>query len=420
MDASPFSPSKLPDRAALTILAGVWAERRSGWLCLASDDARAAICEGGVVSGDGMEIVDRALAEGNVWFEEDPQDGLPDAFSVGLALWDAALAASDGGLGETDLLMRVLRLNPRSRSVRDLPLSKPVKRVLNARPRNRPVYVHLEALELKGADVERELKALALLDLVSFKWGRRRNDSDVLSIDSEGEGSRASLRPERVTSREPGVARRAELEKVLLLSRLQSEVERLERADDWTALGIPLGSGTEMIEAAAARMRHRYQREVDAPRAGPDGVEPARALLARIERAAANLLAGGDPIVEEAHRRGREAIDAGDWSQAVTCFRVARDREPQSPRALAWLGWSIYNDGQRPVAARREEGADLIKLAASFDHGDVPELQWFLARLEADAGAAEDAQRRLAVALKKHPDLPPGARKLFLSLRRRA
>ena len=417
------STTALPDRAALTILVGVWAERRSGWLCLASDDARAPICEGGVLSGEGMDIVERALVEGNVWFEDDEQEGLPDDFSVGLALWEAALKAADGGLGDDDLLKRILRLNPRSRSCRNLPLSKATKRVLNARPRRHPVQVHLDNLGLAADDVRRELTALSLLDLVTFKWGRRRSDADVLSLGSDNGAERAALRPsprEAVPTREPGAARRAELEKVLLLSRLQSELDRLEKADDWTALGVPAGSGTEIIEAAAERMKHRYQREVEAPRAGPEGVEPARRLLARIERAAANLLSGGDPIVEEAHRRGREAIDATDWSKAVTCFKVARERQPQSPRALAWLGWAIYNDGRRAVDARREEGGDLIKLAASFDHDEVPELQWFLARLEADTGAAEDAQQRLARALKKHPDLPPGARKLFLALRRRA
>ncbi len=408
-----------PDRAALTILAGVWADARSGWLCLAVDDSRAPICQGGVLSGEGLDVVDRALVEGNVWFEDEAQTGLPDDFSVGLALWEAALRCVDEGLGEPEVVDKVVRLNGRSRACRRLPVPKAVKRLLNARPRTRPVRVHLVSLGLERADVERELQALCLLELVELRHMRRRGDTDPTSLGSESSGSApsASLRPGG-SSREPGVARRAELEKVLAISRLHTEAERLESADDWTVLGVPSGSGRERIEAAAERMRDRYLREVERPRGGPDGVEPARKLLAREERAAANLLSGRDPIVEEAYRRGGEAAATGAWAEAVTCFRVAREREPQAPRALAWLGWAIYNDEGRPTEKRRAEGGDLIRLAATFPADDVPELQWFLAQLDAHSGATDEAAARLAKVLRNNPGLPGGARKLYLALRR--
>lgn len=128
--------------------------------------------------------------------------------------------------------------------------------------------------------------------------------------------------------------------------------------------------------------------------------------------------------------RGREALDAHDLAEAETRFRVALDREPDLPAALAGLGWTYSVAGQRPAArdafqrcvnkAPQEvaclrglasvSSADgdaaaaqtLLDQAAAIDPDDAG-VQASLALLEMSSGKLEAAQKRYETLITRFP-----------------
>lgn len=400
----------------LDVLADVWSNRRSGWLKVGV--RRAAICQGGIINEAGGELVDLALAlsdgggtrafvmAAEVRFEPHDHEGLPDTLSVARAIWHAAVKEADPTFTDA-VLHRVLRRTDQARLADQLPLSEPVRTLLNA-PANRLVSRHLKNLEIAPYDVGRELAALVRMGLIRFQR--------VHKVE------RTPAAGEVVQPRKPQRSRAENVEYMLLLRRLRREAAALDEASDWTILGIPPGSPPEQIRAAGERMIKRYGGLSHSIKQPEEVRQLAARILARVEKAVEGLAyapaAGGDPVEEEAFRLGRVAMDEGRVADAVRHFAAARARTPDSPRNLAWLGWAVFWDESRPADIRKAEALELLQVAAQFDEGEAPEPAYFLAHLEADRGDIGMAEARLSRMLRQHPDHQRGKR-LFLQVRRR-
>jgi tetratricopeptide (TPR) repeat protein len=107
-------------------------------------------------------------------------------------------------------------------------------------------------------------------------------------------------------------------------------------------------------------------------------------------------------IEELAFNEGVKAFSAGDHKRAVQCFRKARDERIDSVRNMAWLGWAVFHNTEKPPEERNEEALDLLRLASSFDPTHR-QGQFFLSFVELKTGAVENAVKRLAILLKRYP-----------------
>lgn len=152
------------------------------------------------------------------------------------------------------------------------------------------------------------------------------------------------------------------------IHRLRREAELLRHSDGWTALGIPRGSPPEMIAAAAARMRQRYQALQRDP--NPDAREYGSEILRRVGEAERSLSGGGsgpDPEVADQTAAGGVALERGDFARADRHFSAARRLAPNDAGVLAHLAWARFKNPEHKRPAREEEALELIALALQFD-----------------------------------------------------
>ena len=436
----------------LDVIAEVWSNRRSGWLKVGN--RQAPICSGGVLGEQGMELIDLALQTGDnpsprawimgdVSFTAEEQSGLSDHLSVGLAVWRAAVR--DGNAAYVDQrLSQVLRITERTALTRQLPLGAPTVRLLEARPRTRSLGEQLEQLTIQSFDVGAEIHALVRLGLIGVQRAcarrvqvvpdkrgpaaavaaarprdaraaaRRANARPKMTIDAKPSGGARQVKP---TTRAPTRSVSGaddEVANMLLMRRLKREVEALSGADDWTVLGVARNSSPDRVSAAGRRMRGRYGALVDDLSRSTEIRHLAKQICERVDVAIKRLdkLRDGDPIEEEAFRRGRVALGAGRAAEAVRYLTRARDRNLNSARNLAWLGWALHQD----PASSDDDALEMLQLAEQFNSAKLSDPVILRARFDLDRGRYGAAEDRLARLLRKYPDLVE-ARQLFVKAR---
>jgi hypothetical protein len=196
----------------------------------------------------------------------------------------------------------------------------------------------------------------------------------------------------------------------LLLSRLQKEWERIERADDWTALGVPKGSTPELVSRALERLERRYDDETVREAQNAALSEISQKLLVRVREASQNIRAGRPslgvsavPPHQTSFEQGLRALTAKDFHTAARWFHVAREQEPNSSLYAGYLGWAIWNNPQLDLRRRHAKGRELLELA-DVSGDPVAATQTFLAAVEAEAGEHEQAVARVTRALRLDPE----------------
>jgi len=416
-----------PDRYAVDVLARVWGLELTGLLRL--DDGREApVVAGGTVSGDGTELVHEALDQGGLFFEPCEREGLSDAFSVGLALWDAALA-----LASDDFLKRMgprsLSRLPRYERAFLLPLDDEVARLVDGATSPMPLERRLKLAGLSGEDSSDQLEALFLLGMVQFKKLKvRKGTAKPANSQPQQTASVISGAPTQAGTAAAGVGDMARLHREMVAKRLRQDVERLEKADDWTVLAISPCYERERIQEAGDRMHSRYSKMAKESTI-PELKSLAQKMTARVERAVHNLErmaeivesygddCVGDEREEAAFQAGYLAMAKKEWPLAVRCFTAARDLSMHSPRNLAYLGWSLANDVRLPEGQRLEEATEMLRISESLAP-KASTTQFFIASIEAQMGYFDDAEQRLSGVIKSGK-ASVEARNLFMSVKQK-
>ncbi len=243
---------------------------------------------------------------------------------------------------------------------------------------------------------------------------------------------RRRARPQGPQMRQPSQATDA----MLTLRRLRRETAQLEHADPWTILGIPRTKDLDRIETARQRMADRYAQIANRDGYSDDIHDMARAIARKVDEAAAQLskrvnraleaaaapvepldedpdeyAANPEDFVDQLFLKGQAALAAGDVRTAIIHLRQARNEHLDSARNMAWLGWALYQDQDRPAADRRSQAMELLELADQFDP-DFMDGQFFLAMVEHDGKLYKRAAARLRRLLKTKSD-HLGARRLY-------
>lgn len=195
-----------------------------------------------------------------------------------------------------------------------------------------------------------------------------------------------------------------------LLLRLRREARVVERADPWTVLGLPAGSGWTLVQQAAERLRARYGAFATSENA--EVRRNASLILSFIEDALDALPAGGGR--PPPHAEGLALAAAGEWSRADAWFTTARDLAPDSAACLAHLGWARFHNPDLARSEREEDGLALVELALQFD-ARLVEAHVYLATLATRRGDARIARGHLDRALRIEPTNPT-ARKMLAGL----
>lgn len=208
------------------------------------------------------------------------------------------------------------------------------------------------------------------------------------------------------------------VEEIALVKRLRREVEMLSHSNAWTILGIPRSSNRQTIQSMGQRMLAHYH-ELESHRHS-EVRRLAANICTRVEAAMQDLLRApeeGPSILEDpAFQQAVALVGRSDWAQADRYLSALHKKHLDSPPVLAWLGWVRYHNPNRPAADRREEARELLLLALQWDEGNA-QANYFLARILAEAGDAEAAERHVQRALKSAPDHVE-ARNLAIRLRR--
>ncbi|MCB9795442.1 MAG: hypothetical protein H6741_22280 [Alphaproteobacteria bacterium] len=212
-------------------------------------------------------------------------------------------------------------------------------------------------------------------------------------------------------------ARRASPEATAaLLKRLSREWELIELADDWTTLGIPADSSSELVARAVDRLQRRYGALSQGEQTDPEVQELAQRILERVRAAGAAVSKGqhrapGQSQPEAAFREGVRALERGSFSHAARWFQSARQSDPRNAIYNGYLGWAVYNDPSLPKERRRKKGFELLQLA-EVTAEPVPELQYFLAKVEAEEGEVSRARARLKRLIRTKPEYTAARRAL--------
>jgi tetratricopeptide (TPR) repeat protein len=163
-------------------------------------------------------------------------------------------------------------------------------------------------------------------------------------------------------------------------------------------------------EALPAALRHRAEVLLRLSKEAAKRVLGDRKVRAAVDAKTAPADTGhshtsppADQELEElAFNEGVKAFSTSDYKRAVQCFRKARDERIDSVRNMAWLGWAVFHNTEKPQEEREEEALDLLRLASSFDPSHK-QGQFFLAFVELKTGAVENAIKRLTILLKRYP-----------------
>lgn len=375
------------DASNFSHLVRLWARRASGILSVDSPEGQAWVtfAAGGPLDEEGMEAILRGARAGDVDFQPCDVDGSGQHAELGERLWRLAWAAVGEVEPGADFAPGRTR---QTEAVDDLPVPASVRSVLRGMTHGVPISASIETLHLPADELRRGFRALALMGLVHL--------SDVSGPARRAAAPEPEELPTRVT-RDP-----------LAIRRLRRELQLLKDSDPWVVLGIPRNSPPEIVARSGARMSQRYG---ELARDGNPLVrELATSLLERIEWAIAEVSAHSSrrpdspPTTEEdAFQHGQRAMSLGDWAQADRWFSFAHERNLDSARFLAHLGWVRFHNPDQPVQERVEEGVDYLLLAEQIDP-DYADGQYFLAMALHRRGDDEGALRRVRRALKNQPD----------------
>jgi HEAT repeat protein len=127
---------------------------------------------------------------------------------------------------------------------------------------------------------------------------------------------------------------------------------------------------------SASRDSRLSRTDLGAPRAGPD-VPSARQ---------------GDPA-DSLYRRGREALNRGNYSQAADLFKAVTDRYPRSPSApsaMYFRAFSLYQTGS--VDKMRESREVLKALAKNYPDADLADANTLRTRVCGSLAQRGDAE----------------------------
>jgi CheY-like chemotaxis protein len=417
-----------PNRYALDVLARVWGQEKTGILRL-GDGMEATVVGGGTLDGEGTELVHMALEEGDLTFEPSEQEGLADAFSVGLAIWEAAMH-----LASHDFMRRMgprsLNRLPLYERAFLLPVGDDLARLIDASNSPMPLERRLGLLAPDEPDLPAQLEALYLLGMVEFRKLKVRKSAarPGASASRAANSSVISHAPTQAGTGSGGVGEMARLHREMVAKRLRQDVERLEKADDWTVLAISPDYDLQRIQEAGARMHSRYNK-MALESTVPELKSLATQMTARVERATSALEAltmavnqygpdcVGDDREEAAFAAGFKALRKRDYALAVRCFSAAREESMHSPRNLAYMGWAVLHDMRLSDSQRLEDASEALKISESLSP-KVPTTQFFIAKLESEMGYYEDAERRLAYVIKKG-GASEEARNLYMSVKQK-
>jgi tetratricopeptide (TPR) repeat protein len=185
--------------------------------------------------------------------------------------------------------------------------------------------------------------------------------------------------------------------------RLRREAKVVRAADPWTVLGIPRDAPSDLVERAGERMTSRY-----APLARSANAE-VRDLAGQIAGRVRDALEKARERVKAAQRpetatmkSGFTALQREAWTDADHFFGLAREIAPDSPEALAHLGWARFHNPQLPRDERQEEAFAFLGLATQFDPSYAAGW-WFLASACHEAGRDDEARTHLARVLALAP-----------------
>ena len=426
----PTAKNTLPtgtDRAGFRLLKDIWLHNRTGVLRREPEDNWVLICKGGLQNKADEFFVEAGLRQGGLTFQQTHQDCTGDALALGRLLWEHAQDTISVSF-EVQLDKKALQLSSLSERADDLALSHATRQVLQAANPQLSVGEQLRKLKLQPQDVSRQLgalKALGLIDLtkVADSTPPKGTESDAPRAMAPAiPNPRAKLVPRRPPADTPATPE-------AILARLNGEYQRLKNADDFTILGIPKGADDEFVRATWERLKKRYTTLAN-DNSMPKALQHRAEVLLRLSKEAAKRVltnrevmdaldaatptqksqrqapqgAPSDQSIEDmAYYEGSKAFSAGDHKRAVQCFRKARDERIDSVRNMAWLGWAVFHDKEKPEEERNEEALDLLHLASSFDPGHR-QGQFFLAFVELKTEQAEQAVKRLRVLLKRYPD----------------
>ncbi len=339
---------------------------------------------GGPVGLDGMEGIRLALQGGTLSFDPIDADEPGDRDSMAEALWESASRmTSDGAFGDTLVLMPnatpALAASPLDAALAAgvIALTEPIGLA--------------ELASRLGVDLDRlqmELAITTWLGLTTLKEAhtllerRQRPAPPPPTITVRKSSFAAATLPPKPAVRpaptptvpdvwtDPRATASPPRAEPIPISRLRREAELLRHADGWTALGIPRGAAREMVVAAAARMRERYnvlQRDPN-----PDARGYALEILRKVAEAERALLSGEgeeetDPEVAEHVSAGGVALERNDFPKADKHYSAARRLAPNDANVLAGLAWARFRNPEHKRPAREEEAVEFIALALQFD-----------------------------------------------------
>ncbi|GEM_PF-2214323 len=436
-------PPGRPNGDAIQLLARAWAFRTNGVLRVRSERDWAFLVDGDCEGPRALELAILGLYKGGASvtdMDHQPSDTL---HPLGPELLRAANKLANPGEILAALSLALID-GPAWERMTELELSPELRTLLDGgRPQDTSLGEQLMALKLDAMALAEEISTLVrmgCLSLVSVRRAQKERPpaahysraaspkaSTVATppprpkTAAQGGGDFPKPKPSTPRTKPPYPPREIRA----MRRRMRREVETMETFDSWTILGIPRHASKADARKALERVRPRYRLKPGAP---ADLVELAAQILEKIEAAGqaiedapetapeessfsfgegerAELASTTDSSgrEEEAFSSGKVALAKGDAATAVRCFAVARDERLDSARNLAWLGWALFQDTSRPLDKRTEAALTELQLADSFDDHD-PDVQYFLAQVEAQAGLARSALARVRRQNRRKPD----------------
>lgn len=401
------------------MLKDIWIHQRTGVLRREEEDDWVLIYQGGLQNESDEAFISAGLTQDNLRFQQTHQDGIGDSTALGRLLWEHAQQGITVSF-EAQLDKKSLKLSPISKRKTELPLSHAIQTFLKVVDPHLTIGAQLSQLGIPPQDVSQQLgalKAMGLVELIETTEG------------SPGIPTNIPPTPERVIAppvKSPTGPRTQPIPSTpeAILKRLNGEYIRLKNADDFTILGLPQSADDSMVHVTWNRLRERYTGMAEDESLPTPIRRRAEAILRLTKEAAKRVLSDrkGDSdtstqartassqssqpaqqeLEELAFDEGVKAFSAGDHKRAVQCFRKARDERIDSVRNMAWLGWAVFHNTEKPQEERNEEALDLLRLASSFDPSHR-QGQFFLSFVELKTGAVENAVKRLTILLKRYP-----------------
>lgn len=436
-----------PDPDAVNFVVGLWARRHSGVVQVASLGLLATIYEGDPIDPESRRALILAMWEGGVTFAAGFTPYGSARIPIAPILWDTILR-----LQRPEQVLRRLDhvLVERGAAARalELPISDSLRRLLELPRAHTPLREVCERAGISPRELAGPLSALIATGFFMLRPAPAVAEPARAPVEAppprpatppvghgtrqlsspprpppEHDGRERFAPPPRVEPRPPAHSdlsdhsverlRRPSVDPAhlaLLLGRLQKEWERIERADDWTALGVPKGSTPELVSRALERLERRYDDDTVREAQNAALSEISEKLLARVREAAKNIRAGrpsGGVLAVPPHQtsfeQGLRALTAKDFHTAARWFHVAREQAPNSALYAGYLGWAIWNNPQLDLRRRHAKGRELLELA-DVSGEPIAATQTFLAAVEADAGEHEQATLRVARALRLDPE----------------